>query len=151
MKILRPSNGVPSSKVESWDQIKDMAAELKDLVANGPFEGYHDEPLGIHHQQVANPSLDFFVLCDEVKEFWHWCVVNLVIHERSEPVEFEEGCMSWPYRKPRSTYRFDKIKVTFSIPDGDTLKEVTQEMEGLPAIIAQHESDHGKGINIYGK
>ncbi len=151
MQILDRTSKNPSAPVESWDQIKAEALMLKYFMANGPFKGHHDDPLAIHHQQVADPSFDFFVVSDEVKGFKSWCIINLEILEKEIEGDFHEACMSWPHRSEKRVDRWYKVKVKYSIPEEGELVEVEDELEGLPAFIAQHESDHAKGINIYGK
>ena len=54
-----------------------------------------------------------------------------------------EGCMSFPFRKPKKVERYVRIKVSYN--------DTTTILEGQAAHIFQHEVDHGFGKNIYFK
>lgn len=70
-------------------------------------------------------------------------LVNPVITELSEPVEFgNEGCLSFP-GKVVKTLRFNRCKVV------DALEPSGRVLEGLRAIVAQHETDHLNGLTMY--
>lgn len=76
-----------------------------------------------------------FLLRDKV-------VVNPYIHERSgNPEVTLEGCLSFPGKSVR-TRRMNRI---FACYQNENYKEVQTWLEGLDAIIFQHEFDHLNG------
>jgi len=68
-------------------------------------------------------------------------------------VPMEEGCMSFPHRKPKKIDRIFRVKVAYSYPVtiwGFTFLWPKREwVEGLKAQIFQHEQGHFEGENIY--
>lgn len=61
--------------------------------------------------------------------------------------QFElEGCMSFPFRKPKRVQRFVRIKVSYQ---NEKLEPITTILEGPAAQIFQHETDHASGKNIF--
>ncbi len=56
-----------------------------------------------------------------------------------------EGCLSFP-KKYKNTMRFNKVTVTYQdVLDGE-LDERALILDGIDAVIAQHEVDHMEGI-----
>ncbi len=64
-------------------------------------------------------------------------------------IEYQEPCMSFPFRKPKKVKRYNWIKVSYEIPGFFGLKRVERELEGIASEIFQHEFDHLQGKNIY--
>lgn len=62
---------------------------------------------------------------------------------------FEEGCLSFPYRKARNVNRALRIQVKYQVPGMLGMKTKKLWIEGLAAHIFQHEFDHTNGNNIY--
>lgn len=156
MKILQPAQNKVVEKVKNLRSIKKEAEEFLDYVVNGKFEGLHTGAYAISHAQVSENPKNYFVLNpalnsgELIKTYGHWCIVNLRITKKEDPVSFKEGCMSFPYRKIRTTHRFNKITVEYQIPfAGLFLIPKRKKLEGLYAFIAQHEVDHATGKNIY--
>ncbi len=161
MKILKPAHNLPSSKVKNWNEIKDQARALRHLILNGEFEGDYRRAYAIAHSQVSDDPKWFFVINETVDDedgkklvdkIGSWCVINAEILESNTQVEWKEACMSFPYRKPRNTTRFLKIKVRYQIPifGGWLMIWRTKWFEKLPAFMFQHEQEHARGENIYG-
>jgi peptide deformylase len=72
-------------------------------------------------------------------------VINPVILRRSpEQVEFQEGCLTFPGRQWK-TKRSKEITIAYQGLDGI---KVERTVDGLLAIIFQHESDHLDGVLI---
>lgn len=70
-------------------------------------------------------------------------VINPVITPLTdELMEWEEGCLSIPgiYKKVE---RPKKIKLEYTNENGES---VTEELEGFPAIVMQHEFDHLEAV-----
>ena len=70
-------------------------------------------------------------------------VVNPVITPLTEEkIDWEEGCLSIPgiYKKVE---RVAKIRVDYLNEKGE---KVTEELEGFPAIVMQHEFDHLEAV-----
>lgn len=79
-------------------------------------------------------------------------LLKKIYHDTERPnyAEYNEGCMSFPFRKGKRLNRFNKIKVTYQIRGGlFGLKRVTRWLEGLPSQVFQHEFDHCQGQNIF--
>jgi len=73
----------------------------------------------------------------------------------SNVIPMEEGCMSFPQRKPKKVDRVFRVKVRYWYPveflGFKFLWRKTEEVEGLKAQIFQHEIQHFEGENIYHK
>ncbi len=67
--------------------------------------------------------------------------INPILLEKSDPVPFEEGCLSLPSLTAQ-TRRFNKVTVQYQDLQG-TIK--TLSAEGLLAVALQHETDHLDG------
>jgi peptide deformylase len=64
-------------------------------------------------------------------------------------ITYQEPCMSFPFRKPKSVIRYDVIKVRYQIKRWWGFKTIETELKGIASEIFQHEYDHTKGKNIY--
>jgi peptide deformylase len=72
-------------------------------------------------------------------------VINpVILHRSPETVEFQEGCLTYPGRHWR-TKRAKEIRIAYQSLDGS---KVERAVDGLLAIIFQHESDHLDGVLI---
>jgi len=75
----------------------------------------------------------------------NWCLFacNPEILDMYDPIEFpQEGCLSFP-NKPKNTTRFKYAKVRYF---NENMEERVAVVEGLEAVIFQHEIDHLNGI-----
>lgn len=156
MEIIFPAHNKPATPVENWKEIKKDALELQEFIKSGQFKGYYGTAYAISHTQVSEEPKRFFVINKDKKYklkkiFGSWCVVNLKIIKGEDLVEFTEACMSWPFRQPRKTERYFRVKVKYQIPFLGLLIPKTKKFKGLPAFICAHEADHAEGRNIYGK
>ncbi len=69
--------------------------------------------------------------------------INPVIEEEwGEEWAYEEGCLSIPKIRGE-VLRYDKICITYEDIDGN---KFTEDYEGMPARVIQHEYDHIEGI-----
>lgn len=157
MKIIQPAHNKVASPVTSWAEIKEEAKALREFVNHGKFEGNYDKAFAISHVQVSDTPKSFFVVHkDFEKLFGTWCVINQSLAPKKgqnacrEPVEWEEACMSFPYRKPKRTERFMIMRVTYKAPFFWSWRTITRELKELPAFIIQHEAGLAAGTNIYG-
>ena len=154
MKII-PYHNLIASKVKSWRQIRKEAQELREYINRGNFEGHYSKAYAISHAQVSNNPLTYFVVNEEYKDlidlFGSWCVINLKIIKRKEEVYWKEACLSFPFREPKNTDRFNKVTVKYSIPFFGFTRLIKRDFVGLPAFIVQHEFDHARGVNLYGR
>ena len=159
MKIIRPCHHKVAEKVKSWLSIKKEALELREFIKHTKenVEGYYKTAYAISHVQVSENPKNFFVLGEALRDdglvsvYGHWCIINLEIVAEEEPVWFTEACMSFPFRKEKPVARMKKVTVKYRVPFLWFTRPVTRKLAGLCAYIAQHESDHANGINIYGK
>lgn len=172
MEILKKAHYLISRPVTSYSEIKADAQELKKLIDRGKFKGYWQEAYAISHCQVSRQPYCFFVVAkNQVRTglFKHRVYVNLKIieaplHEKhigiagqppvTEPnaAEWDEACMSFPYRDPKRVLRYNRIKVTYQVPVlGLFMRTITEWAEGLRSQVYQHEYDHSQGENIFYK
>lgn len=61
----------------------------------------------------------------------------------------EEGCLSFPNKKPKKVKRAFVVKVSYQIPVKGKLETIEESIEGLKAHIFQHEVQHLDGQNIF--
>lgn len=65
-------------------------------------------------------------------------------------IEYQEPCMSFPFRQPKRITRYDVIKVKYQVQGALWgLKTIETELSGIASEIFQHEYDHTQGKNIY--
>lgn len=67
--------------------------------------------------------------------------INPILTEKSDPISFEEGCLSLP-GLTGETKRFNKVTVEYQDLKGT---KKTLNVEGLLAVALQHETDHLDG------
>lgn len=67
--------------------------------------------------------------------------INPEITESSDPISFDEACLSIPGVSEKTT-RFNKVKVKYQNRFGEYVEE---QLEGIKAIAIQHEVDHLNG------
>lgn len=157
MNIIRPAHNIVATKVKSWRSIKKEALELREFMKDidKKVEGHYKSAYAISHAQVSSNPKDFFVIDESHEEllklFGSWCIINLKVVKSSEEIHWDEACMSFPFRKPKNTYRMNKVTVKYRVPFLWFTRPVKRKFDGLPAFICQHESDHANGKNIYGK
>lgn len=151
--IRKPLGHEVSTKVKSWKQIKEKALALKAFIDAKKFEGNWEDAFAISHTQVSTEPFDFFVLnTKKEKRFGHWCIINLKIVKQSVSSVFPEGCMSFMFRDMKKVDRFAHITVTYWTPLWDMfLIPHRRKFKNIDAFICQHEYDHARGKNIYGK
>jgi peptide deformylase len=152
MEIIKPLDNRISAKVKSWREIKKEALELKEFLEAKKFEGHWEDAYAISHTQVSKDPKSFFVVNQKVREeFGSWCIVNLKITNKRNFCTYPEGCMSFMFRTAKRVDRYINIKAFYWVPFLNLfLIPKWKSFKSLPAFICQHESDHAKGINIYG-
>jgi peptide deformylase len=140
------------------------------FIWKGGFKGFYNKAFAIAHCQVSETPYAFFVVSGElVKEKWfkQQVVINPEILEAPDriegtlpngktifapnAIEYDEPCMSFPFRKPKKVLRYNKIKIRYQIPTLFGMKTVVEWCMGVKSEIFQHEYDHTKGENIYFK
>jgi len=153
MEII-PCHYLPSVEVANWFAVEKEADEVAKIVdtKGGMF--------ALHHSQVSNKPLNFFVLetknlADFIPELGSRFIINPKIKGFMEQtvMPLEEGCVSFPYRKPKKVMRAWIIKVEYQIPDPKSKnglsKPITKQVERIIAQIFQHEVGHAEGRNIF--
>lgn len=77
------------------------------------------------------------------------------VQKTSNVIPMQEGCMSFPLRKPKKIDRIFQVKVRYWYPveflGFKFLWRKTEVVEGLKAQIFQHEIQHFEAENIYHK
>ncbi len=147
--------------MKSVKEIKSEMEDLRELVRHGKFEGHYARAYAISHAQVSTTPKHFFVINEDIETeidgkkytlkqlFGHWCIINAEILNRSMPIEWEDACMSFPWRKPKRIERYAMVKAAYWIPFLGTWRKKEKMFKGLPALILQHELEHALGKNIY--
>ena len=124
-------------------EVSDFDDDLRRLVERMILLMLDARGVGLAANQVGILRRVFVIQADEDEE--PRALVNPVIVERSTEVdEDDEGCLSMqgvvvPVERP--------VRVRIEARDADG-NEVTVELEGLPARVAQHELDHLDGVLI---
>lgn len=159
-----------SKPVVRFGEIKEQAAELVKLITDGGYKGFYNKAYAIAHCQVSENPYAFFVVAGECvvnnpkmqwyKMFKSQIIINPKILEGASQkdiggakvpntIEYNEMCMSFPFRTPKRLKRFDRIKVQYQVPGFFGLKTVKATLSGVASEIFQHEYDHIRGKNIY--
>ena len=92
----------------------------------------------------------YFHYLDDYRIEKHWLIANPQVINKSEDItylEHGEGCLSVPESRQGIVPR--KAWIKFKAFDIINEKNITLELEGYPAIVAQHELDHLDGILYY--
>jgi peptide deformylase len=174
MEILKAHYKL-SKPVSSYKEISAEAKKMMRFVERGALKGFYNKAFAITHSEVSETPYAFFVVAPEViaekmfksrviinpeiidapvykKEVKTWNI-NGVMQGKNIPnaIEYDEPCLSFPYRKPKRIVRYDSITVRYQIPElfGTILRTVEEEIHGIASQIFQHEYDHIKGKNIY--
>ena len=154
-----------SKPVVVYKEIKKEANEMRRFIVLGQFKGFYNKAYAIAHCQVSETPMSFFVVapeCIKEKMFVDDIIVNPEIIKSEtykeiagrkvvNGIEYQEPCMSFPFRRPKRITRYDVIKVRYQIPGffGFGLKTVEAELKGIASEIFQHCYDLTKGKNIY--
>ncbi len=151
MKIIPIHNKI-SKAVGSYSEIKSEAEKMLDLVSRKDHIGKWKEAVAISHCQVSEDPLAFFVVSEVAAGFFgSKVIINARILEKSDPFQYKEACMSFPFRDAIKIRRYNWIKVVYFIPnENDELVYIEKEFMAFPAFIMQHEIAHSHGKNIYG-
>lgn len=163
-----------SRKVDWYSQIEAIVDEMIPFVDGDIKKGEYSKAFAISHAQVSEMPWNFFVVgSGYVEKPWkkgnYWpahAIINPQILEAEDKIEigklpdgkpdmrqnvrtYQEGCMSFPFRKPKNMRRYYQIKVRYQIKAWYGLKTIEETLEGLRAHIFQHEFQHSLGQNIY--
>jgi len=120
-------------------------AELKKMIHQMFDLMYSNDGIGLAANQVDLPYRLFVmnVKCDPAaKEEEHAFINPVILEQKGGTEEKEEGCLSLPDVHGQ-VKRAKKIVLNAYTLTGE---EVTWEMEGMYARVAQHECDHLDGI-----
>lgn len=148
---------LPHNNKSRWVTLADLprgVADAKDMVAmchlpRGKYSGI----AALAHPQIDDKDpLRFFVLPNGM------VVINPVITDHTKvPIFKTEGCMSFSDSDPKNMVsRYNKITVTYqTLVRKDEKSEpilsqpTTEELNGGPAHVFQHELGHLNGVSIY--
>lgn len=155
-----------SKPVDKFGEISADAEALRRYIVKGNFnKGLYNKVFALAHCQVSETPYAFFVVSPDViaeKMFEDDIIINPKIIEAKPNkligngvtvpnyVQYDEMCMSFPFRQPKPVTRFDKIKVQYQV-QGTLwgLRTVEAELSGIASEIFQHEYDHTLAKNIY--
>ena len=138
--------GDPVLKKEAKEILKDEF-DVKEMAENMFETMYKAHGVGLAAPQVGK-SLRMFVVDAEpfdeegCKGFKKVFINPEILEESEEEWAFEEGCLSIPGVR-EEVFRPEWIKITYL---DENWEQHTEELEGLPARVFQHEFDHIDGI-----
>lgn len=160
MNILQPPHHISGKHVDSWEDIRNDAFDMLELLNTGGFGGLYQDGFALSHAQVSQTPYRFFVTHKSWDNVLPRVVCNARILDASDPQTFLEACLSFPHRQTIKTKRYWSIDVEFDVPpiDGiksllglDSLTKRQAHFDGLAAYLFQHEIDHANGKNVYTK
>ncbi|MDQ1140799.1 peptide deformylase [Pedobacter agri] len=144
MKLPIVAYGDPVLKKVGADIDKDYP-ELKELIANMFDTMYYANGVGLAAPQIGLPIRLFIVDTGEEEDgtpgYKRVFINAQIIEETGEPWSFNEGCLSIPDIR-ENIMRKPNIKVNFF---DENWVEHTEDVDGLPARVIQHEYDHIEG------
>ncbi len=124
--------------------VTDFDAKLKSLISDMAETMYEAPGVGLAANQIGL-SLRLAVIDVDWKEEEGQknlrVFINPTLIEKSDPISFEEGCLSLPGLTAQ-TQRFNKVTVQYQDLKGT---KKTLQAEGLLAVALQHETDHLDG------
>lgn len=168
-----------SKPVSNYKEIRAEAEAMKRFIVRGVFKGFYNKAFAIAHCQVSETPMAFFVVapeCIQERMFKDQVIINPVILEAKpfkdltgktidrenvliddpnlvgvirNKIEYNEPCLSFPFRKPKRVVRYDLIKVKYQIRGLLGLKTIETGLSGIASEIFQHEVGHLQGKNIY--
>lgn len=124
-----------------------LPPEIRELIDQMIFACKKFKGVGLAAPQIGK-NLNLAIINLSHYDIPAFAIINpRVVKASPVSVEMEEGCLSLP-RKFGLVRRPEKIKVNFSTAAG---KKNELEIEGLAAIVFQHEIDHLNNILICDK
>ena len=151
-----------SKTVVNFNEIKEESKEMREFLRNintgkTKLAGFYNKAFAIAHCQVSETPYSFFVVSDEVvneKMFEKNTIINpqILDAQGDENIkEYDEPCLSFPFRSQKKVKRFDKIRVQYQIASSwlGGLKMIERELTGITSEIFQHEYDHTQARNIF--
>ena len=136
-KIPIANNVKFESESLTWYKMDEILCQMRDLC-------YKLEGLGLHAVQVGLPY-NLFVA--KANGFRFDFFINCQYEGMGEKIDSIEGCLSIK-NKLYLVKRYNKIVLRGYKYNNNELIAIEQEFEGFPAIILQHECDHGNNILI---
>ena len=144
MKLPIVAYGDPVLKKLGTD-IDENYPELKELIANMFDTMYYANGVGLAAPQIGLPIRLFIVDTGEEEDgtpgYKRVFINARIVEETGEPWSFNEGCLSIPDIR-ENIMRKPNIKVNYF---DENWVEHTEDVDGLPARVIQHEYDHIEG------
>jgi len=144
MKLPIVAYGDPVLKKVGTDIDKDYP-ELQTLIANMFDTMYYANGVGLAAPQIGLPIRLFIVDTGEEEDgtpgYKRVFINARIVEETGEPWSFNEGCLSIPDIR-ENIMRKPNIKVHYF---DENWVEHTEDVDGLPARVIQHEYDHIEG------
>jgi peptide deformylase len=144
MKLPIVAYGDPVLKKIGTDIDKDYPA-LKQLISDMFDTMYHANGVGLAAPQIDLPIRLFIVDTgedDDGKPGYKQVFINAeILEETGEAWSFNEGCLSIPDIR-ENIMRKPNIKITYF---DENWVEHTDDVDGMPARVIQHEYDHIEG------
>ncbi|WP_316830417.1 peptide deformylase [Pedobacter aquatilis] len=144
MKLPIVAYGDPVLKKVGTDIDKDYH-ELKELIANMFDTMYYANGVGLAAPQIGLPIRLFIVDTgtdeDGTPGYKKVFINAQILEETGEPWNFNEGCLSIPDIR-ENVLRKPNVKVKYF---DENWVEHTDDVDGMPARVIQHEYDHIEG------
>ncbi len=124
----------PVEQIDDW--LKQVGRRMIELMEQ-------HKGVGLAGPQVGLP-LRLFVMAETGKAADARIIINPVLDQQEDFEEAEEGCLSLPEIRGKIT-RYVKLRIQGLDISG---QPIVLELEGFPARIVQHETDHLDGVLI---
>ncbi len=124
----------PVEQIDDW--LKQVGRRMIELMEQHKGVGLAGPQVGL--------SLRLFVMAETGKAADARIIINPVLDQQDGFEEAEEGCLSLPEIRGKIT-RYVKLRIQGLDISG---QPIVLELEGFPARIVQHETDHLDGVLI---
>ena len=163
MKIILPPHLKVAQKTSEINVIVEQSEQIFAIIKDNSIYtlgSKYQDCLAVAQPQVSDKPLRFFVLNPAktglVKEFGAITIINprLISKDRRTRYMNKEACLSYPMRPQKKVKRFLEIVVEYDILEnkGRTLKQISNKpLNGLAAMVFQHEMEHLAGKSVWAK
>lgn len=168
--VIFPHPDKKAADVVSWKEIEEDARLMIQRIQNDEYKNRRwQQAYAMAHSQVYSEKCNkyfscrngycdhhknFFVVNRKVPEikklFWHEVIINpRILRGSTQFFMHAEGCMSDAYAGLQKKRRYAKVTVEYWVHDWAYrwfgFRKHIEEVEGLKAMIFQHETDHNLG------
>lgn len=130
-----------------FEKAKGLADSMVDFL-----ESRHPDALGLAAPQIGK-NVMLVVLREGIDAPWIKAVNPVLFLIDDDVFLVSESCLSYPRGNPSfvQVRRFKKVKLTYWDISGYEPVEISKIVDGIAAVVWQHEIDHLNGVTIYTK